>query len=205
MSVLAIALHITSGNLERVEDVPTSSFRGLSLTKVYDEIVSVLMYSPVDANAALSRDGGPQLFELLLEERDKSLKDELALADLIPLDYQTSFERPTLRPYIFNIQRYMLEKTSSYMQDIIIHYDATKGQGEDKGEPLTYERKTSRFEEVVKRNEVLSNEKVGLSGLSVPVRRYECTSVHLSILSDGARGEFIEQVTERVIFELYVI
>ena len=66
-----------------------NAFRGLSLTTVYDEIVGVLMYSAVDANTALSRDGDPQLFHLFLEESDESLKDVLTLADLIPLDYET--------------------------------------------------------------------------------------------------------------------
>jgi len=107
--------------------------------------VGVLMYSAVDANTALSRDGDPQLFHLFLEESDESLKDVLTLADLIPLDYETPFVHPTLKPYLFNMQTHMLEKTSRYIQDIIIHYDA------DKGKPLTYERKTTCFEEVAKK------------------------------------------------------
>ena len=140
MNELVIKIHGDPKESATLED----AVRGLSLTKVYDEVVSVLMYSPVDVNTALCRDGDPQLFELRLEERDEYRGHELTLADLIPLDYQPSFERPTLRPYLFNMERYMLEKTSRYMQDIIIHYD----DGGVNGKSLMYERKSSCFDKV---------------------------------------------------------
>jgi hypothetical protein len=118
----------------------------LSLLDVYQQMVKSLLHSPGE-NAAklLSRDGDPQVFEQLLAEDNSDLK----LIDLaLPFEFKNQelngkFE--TLRPFMINMSRHMIERTSEYMERCVIHKnDEYKEQGG--GPKLLFQSTKSYYE-----------------------------------------------------------
>ena len=101
------------------------------------------MYSPDDAFKRMSRDADPDLFQLLLQEEDKDIGDTLFLSDILPLDNEsTSNKNPSLRPYIFNLQRHMTERASKSLQNINITFVK---DNENPDRTIKYEKKTSFY------------------------------------------------------------
>uniref|UniRef100_A0A7S3V8X4 Uncharacterized protein n=1 Tax=Chaetoceros debilis TaxID=122233 RepID=A0A7S3V8X4_9STRA len=98
----------------------------ISLHKAYQKVSRVLMHSPQTFEAQMAQDGDPQLFELLLLEKDDTHKKMLMMSDIIPLDYykeaknQNDQMEHTLRPFIFNMQSHMFERASKSMENILI-------------------------------------------------------------------------------------
>ena len=82
------------------------------------------MYSPPKARTNISRDGDPQMFEQLLLEYDKDLKDVLMLSDFIPSDFEEEGRKdPSIMPFIFNLHRHIVERASKDIESIVIHVE----------------------------------------------------------------------------------
>jgi len=99
-------------------------FKDVPLAIVYRVIVEPLMHSVSDTSILSGREGDIKAFESLLEDFDVNLLDKLTLSDVYPLDYCDDFNSPkipSLRPYMFNMQEYYLDKASSDMSQMIFH------------------------------------------------------------------------------------
>ena len=106
----------------------------LSLFEVYKHVISSIMYSPINIDMEVSRDGDAELFEELLADNGS----ELILSDLALPDKQYGKKSESLRPFMFNMQRDMIEKVGRYMNEILLYYDA-------EGQYTTFERKKDFF------------------------------------------------------------
>jgi len=96
----------------------------VSLFEFYDKISRALMYSPPKAREHISRDGDPQMFEQLLLEFDENLEDMLLLSDFIPFDFEEPGRKDTsIMPFIFNLQRHIVERASKDIESIVIHVE----------------------------------------------------------------------------------
>mmetsp|Transcript_1526 Transcript_1526/g.2081 ORF Transcript_1526/g.2081 Transcript_1526/m.2081 type:complete len:143 (+) Transcript_1526:1873-2301(+) len=82
------------------------------------------MYSPPKARTYISRDSDPQMFEQLLLEFDENLEDMLLLSDFIPFDFEEPGRKePSIMPFIFNLQRHIVERASKHIESIVIHVE----------------------------------------------------------------------------------
>ena len=101
------------------------------------------MHSPEGFKRDIDQDSDPQLFELLLLEKNDEHDNILMMSDIIPLEFCASTTKknekhsPTLRPFLFNMQSRLVEKASNSVEDIIIRIERSKS-GEDKWE-IRYE------------------------------------------------------------------
>jgi hypothetical protein len=124
----------------RIEENMYNCLNNLSLLDVYQQMVKTLLHSPGE-NAAklLSQDGDPQVFEQLLAEDASDLK----LIDLpLPLVFKNqklNDEFKTLRPFMINMSRYMVEKTAKYMETCVIHENHTHNKGQGGGPKLLFQ------------------------------------------------------------------
>jgi len=110
------------------------------LIVVYRRIVNVLIHSPDDAKLQLQRDGDPYLFDMLLSER--TADSELKIKDVAALS-NDPWTKKSLRPFIFNLQRHMIEKTQVQIDKCILHFNSDS-DSKDKTF-LEYEMKCEKF------------------------------------------------------------
>ena len=118
----------------------------LSLFEVYKKLIQSIMYSPSrkKIDKELPRDGDVELYEELLADFGSELKlIDLALPDK---QLQLSTDTPSLRPFMFNLQRDMIEKVARYMDEILLYYD-------EEGQYTMFERKTEFYLRRDRRNE----------------------------------------------------
>lgn len=108
----------------------------LPILQVYHQLVQSLIHSPENSHIHLQRDGDPQAFEILLAEPDALL----VMKDLA-LPSGKSASKSTLRPYLFNLQRHMIEKVQHYLDNCILH----SVQSKDEHEFGVYEKKIDFF------------------------------------------------------------
>jgi len=112
----------------------------LPLIVVYRRIVNVLIHSTNDAKLQLQRDGDPCLFDMLLsEETDDS---ELKIEDVAALS-NDQWTKNSLRPFIFNLQRHMIEKTQVQIDKCILHFNSDSDSYDKTF--LEYEMKSEKF------------------------------------------------------------
>jgi len=96
----------------------------IPLAVVYRAIVQPLMHSMPDSSF-LRREGVDlRAFEYLLKESDSNLEDKLTLSDIYPADYDKDFDalqspKPSLIPYMINMNYCCLDKASSDLSKII--------------------------------------------------------------------------------------
>merc|ERR1711865_823985 len=82
----------------------------LSLYEAYQKVSRVLMHSPEGFKRDIDQDSDPQLFELLLLEKNDEHGNILMMSDIIPVEFCASTTKknekhsPTLRPFLFNMQ-----------------------------------------------------------------------------------------------------
>ena len=99
-------------------------YNKVPLVSIYQSVVSVLIHSSSNNNSndfSPSRDGDPQLFEMFLQEHNKSIMDRLVLSDLQQHDAEMEVmesSKSSIIPYIFNLPFSMLEKASQQMDEI---------------------------------------------------------------------------------------
>ena len=118
-----------------------------SVRDVYVKVVQVLMYSTPELRAMLRRDGDPEIFLELLTEFDTDLDDMLTMADLHPADDASKFDSIiSLRPFLFNIQHFLMHNVANCLDKLILHYDPSNVK------PLRYEEKTECFKIVGDQN-----------------------------------------------------
>jgi len=104
----------------------------IPLYKAYQKVSGVLMYSPQTFERQMAQDSDPQLFELLLLEKDFTRGKMLMMSDIIPLYHYNEAKKRnehmehTLQPFIFNMQSHMFEKASKSMENILIHIEVKK-------------------------------------------------------------------------------
>ena len=114
------------------EDEVLKRMKRLSLFETYHLIVEGLLYSSDNSKKDLYRDGDPQVFMQLLAEDDC----DLTLLDVaLPNQFTTdslNAEYRSLRPYMINMYRHTIQKTSGYMENCIIH-DNTKEEDSSLG------------------------------------------------------------------------
>merc|ERR1712194_189801 len=95
-----------------------------SLADLYHEVVEPLMHSGSDIDHFSSENANLQAFKYLLQECDVNLDDKLLLSDICPSDYSPVTNRPSLRPFIFNMQGHHLDKAADQMSQIIVYRNA---------------------------------------------------------------------------------
>ena len=127
-------------------------FKKISLFDVHQRFVRYLIHSPDNADKYLSRDHDAQVFQQLLAE---DVEDDGCNLKLIDIALPHKFEDKdlnnkfrTLRPFMVNMSRHMIEMTSKYMEKIVIHENDnhTMDEGMRKKTPnLFVETKKSYF------------------------------------------------------------
>ena len=94
----------------------------LSFSHVYQHVIRSIMHSPMKIDMEVSRDGDAELFGEFLAEGDDDNK--LKLIDLaLPDKRYGNNSSESLRPFMFNMQRDMIEKVGRYMDEILLYYD----------------------------------------------------------------------------------
>mmetsp|Transcript_25677 Transcript_25677/g.39335 ORF Transcript_25677/g.39335 Transcript_25677/m.39335 type:complete len:157 (+) Transcript_25677:88-558(+) len=111
------------------------------------------MHSPEGVKRDIDQDSDPQLFELLLLEKNDEYDNILMMSDIIPLEFDINADkrngqcRHTLRPFLFNMRSDQVQKASKSVEDIIILIKPKSSQsGEDEWE-IRYEHIASYFDE----------------------------------------------------------
>eukprot|EP01083_Nonionella_stella_P276242 938492_1 len=111
----------------------------IPLYKAYQKVSRVLMHSPQTSERQISQDSDPQLFELLLLEKNDAHGNILMMSDIIPLEFcpivskSNEKYRQTLRPFLFNMQSHLVQKASKSMEDIRTYIEpksSTSGEEE---------------------------------------------------------------------------
>jgi hypothetical protein len=129
-----------------IEESTYNCLENLSLLDVYQQMVKSLLHSPGENVAKLlSQDGDPQVFEQLLAEDNSDLK----LIDLaLPFEFKNqklNDKFKAFRPFMVNMSRHMIERTSEYMERCVIHKnDEYKEQGG--GPKLLFQSTKSYYE-----------------------------------------------------------
>jgi len=98
----------------------------IPLAVVYRAIVQPLMHSMPDSSFSRRERVDLRAFEYLLKEFDSNLKDKLTLSDVYPADYDKDFDalqlpKPSLIPYIINMNYYYLDNASIDLSKIAIY------------------------------------------------------------------------------------
>ena len=106
----------------------------LSLLNVYQHVICSIMHSARNIDKELSRDGDAELFEELLADCNSELK----LNDLALSDKRYDSKSLSLRPFMFNMQRDMIEKVGRCMNEILLYYDV-------EGQCTMFKRKKDYF------------------------------------------------------------
>jgi hypothetical protein len=112
---------LMGGKEDRLEIV----FKEVPLDVIYRAIIEPLIHSAPGMNTPLSQEVDTKGFEYLLTECDQNLGDKLTLSDIYPLDYAEGFDsmkpsKPSLRPFLFNMQDCHLDRASIDMSQIIV-------------------------------------------------------------------------------------
>ena len=100
----------------------------------YHFLVEGLLHFPENSKKDLSQDGDPQVFQQLLIEDNYELKlIDLTLPNQFSVDSGLNAKYKSLRPYMINMYRRMLEKTSKYMEGCVLYAnnDNLGGEGDD--------------------------------------------------------------------------
>jgi len=112
----------------------------IPLFKIYRLIVKVLIHSPDDAKIQLQRDGDPYLFDMLLSDgKDSSelkIKDVAAFSD--EKFNEDTVNEDTVRPFIFNLQRHLIEKAQVQIDNCVLYFDSEDNT-------LKYQMKSEKF------------------------------------------------------------
>eukprot|EP01083_Nonionella_stella_P276243 938494_1 len=115
----------------------------VSLSEAYQKVSRVLMHSPEGFKRDIDQNSDPQLFELLLLEKNDAHGNILMMSDIIPLEFCPSGkQRQTLRPFLFNMRSDLVEKASKSVEDIMIHIEPKEDEWE-----IKYEHITAYFDE----------------------------------------------------------
>ena len=122
-------------SLEKLEEYE-KGFLDLSLFEVYDKLVQGMIHSPEQPRLQLQRDEDPQIFEMLLSSFSAPLKmRDIALPD------ESLSKNTSLRPFVFNLQRHMLQKVQQYYDSCLIHLAEDK----DNAKFAVYQKKPNFF------------------------------------------------------------
>ena len=90
----------------------------LPLLDVYQSVVYGLMHSPPDADIQVQRDEDPQIFVQLLSDNESGSR--LLLKDIALFEENNSVTLDSLRPYMFNLPRHMVEKVSIHLENCVL-------------------------------------------------------------------------------------
>ena len=96
------------------------SYLDLPILTVYHLVVEGLVHSSNQAYLQAQRDADPQAFEILLSDTLDGGDAGILLMKDIALPDEAESKDSSLRPFIFNLQRHMIDKIQSFADELVI-------------------------------------------------------------------------------------